>query len=668
MDREAEGAAELTREALRVSESRYRRLFETARDGILLLNAETAQIEDVNPYLIELLGYSHEQFLGKKLWEVGAFADIEQSKEMFAVIQEKGYVRYADLPLKTESGMTIAVEFVSNSYECEGVKVIQCNIRDITEHRNADRVLREFKAIIDASDDAIISKSLDGTIRSWNPGAVALFGYSADEAIDRNMLTIIPPDRAHEEAEILARLALGQKVDHFETVRRHKDGHLIDISATISPIFDASHTVVGASKIARDISERKLAEAQRVSLEEQLRESQKMEAIGTLAGGIAHDFNNIIATILGNSDLALEDTVGNASAQSSLGEIRKAGRRARDLVQQILSFSRKQPTERKRIALAPIVDESVRLMRATFPARVTISAHCDEDVPDVIADATQIEQALLNLATNSMQAAQGGPQAIDIRLDTVILDASFADLPLALRAVRLSRPTRTVRLTLRDEGPGMSSETLGRIFEPFYTTKPMGEGTGLGLSVVRGIMLAHEGAISVASQVGGGTTVTLYLPIAAEQRSAMPQTGTPAAPAGPFVGPGHKLFYIDDDESIVTLVRRVLERRGYVVSGFVDGRVAIDQLRRDPNSCDLVVTDYNMPSLSGLDVARAVRAIRSDLPVAIVSGFIDERLLSQAKAAGVIELLVKVMDTSEFADAVDRLVANNFVSGSESVQ
>ena len=380
------------REALRISESRYRRLFETARDGILLLNAESAQIEDVNPYLVEMLGYSHSEFLGKKLWEVGAFADIAQSKEMFAVLQEKGYVRYEDLPLKTQGGKLIAVEFVSNSYDCEGVKVIQCNIRDITESKRA--------------------------------------------------------------------------------------------------------------------------EAMRLSLEGQLRESQKMEAIGTLAGGIAHDFNNIIATILGNIDLAIDDTAGNAAAQKSIEEIRRAARRARDLVQQILSFSRRQPMERKRISLQPVIEESVRLMRATYPARVQISVDCDAHVPEVLADATQIQQALLNLGTNAMQAAGSVPQTIDIRLDTVILDAVFAKTSPALRAMHLSRPDLTVRLTIKDGGPGMDEATLARIFEPFFTTKPMGEGTGLGLPVVRGIVHSHEGAIMVASDPAKGSTFTIYLPAA----------------------------------------------------------------------------------------------------------------------------------------------------------
>lgn len=644
--------------ALRRSESRYRRLFETARDGILLLNAETGQIEDVNPYLIELLGYTHAEFLGKKVWEVGAFADIAESQAMFAVVQEKGYVRYEGLPLRTVSGRKIAVEFVSNSYVCEGTKVIQCNIRDVTAHDDADRVLREFKAIVDASDDAIISKSLDGIIKSWNRGAETLFGYTAAEAIGTSMMLIVPEDRADEEADIIAHMIRGELVETYETVRRHKNGRTVHIAESISPIRDNDGRPVAASNVARNITERKNAESAHDALEEQLRESQKMEAIGTLAGGIAHDFNNIIATILGNADLAFQDTISNAPAQKSIQEIIKAARRARVLVAQILSFSRRQPMERRKTSLALVVEESVGLMRATFPARIVLDVDCHADVPDVLADATQIEQALLNLATNAMQAARLDPLRIRIRLDTVILDASLAEQYPALRSVHGTRPALTVRLTISDDGPGMDVATLARIFEPFFTTKPMGEGTGLGLSVVRGIMKAHEGAIVVESRLGKGTTFTLYLPAAPVQVHAPLKVTNGVGNDAYSVlqpGDGRRVLYVDDDEAIVFLVKRLLDRQGYVVSGFFDARAAIETFRSDPYAFDFVVTDYNMPYLSGLDVARAVHGIRPQMPVAIVSGFIDENLLAHARETGVTELIVKAVDIGEYCAAIQRL-------------
>ena len=648
----SEGQQALT--ALRVSENRYRRLFETARDGIFLLNADTAQIDDVNPYLLELLGYSRAECLGKKFWELGAFADIPASKEMFALLQEKGYVRYKNLPLKARGGRELPVEVVSNSYDCEGTQVIQCNIRDISAQVAAERVLQEFKAIVDGSEDAIISKSLTGTIRSWNAGAERLFGYSAHEAIGASITMLIPPDRESEEDAILARLISGERVEYFETRRTHKNGSQIDVAATISPIRDGDGAVVGASKIARNISAQKRTEAVQRSLELQLRESQKMEAIGTLAGGVAHDFNNILATILGNVELAREDTLHNPEAGRSIEEIRKAADRARDLVQQILSFCRRQPLERKPIQLASVVEESVRLLRATLPAGVQINASCAPGTPPVMADANQIEQVLLNLATNSMQAADGAAQRIDIRLDTVVLDGSSVGDARTLATMRLSAPVRIARLTVSDIGPGMNEATLARIFEPFFTTKPMGGGTGLGLSVVQGIVHAHDGAIVATSAIGEGTTFKVHLPTASA--SEAPPTDRLGGDET-IRGMGRRLLYIDDDASVVDLMQRLLERREYVVTAFTDPRAALDALRRDPFAFDLVVSDYNMPYLSGLDVARAVRDIRSDLPVAVTSGFVDQRLLTLSEAAGVRELIVKPIDSAMLCDMLQRLVA-----------
>ncbi len=640
---------------LRLSESRYRRLFETARDGIFLLNADTAQIEDVNPYLLELLGYSRAECLGKKLWELGAFADIPASKEMFALLQENGYVRYKNLPLKASSGREVPVEVISNSYDCEGTRVIQCNIRDISAQVAAERVLQEFKAIVDGSDDAIISKSLDGCIRSWNAGAEQLFGYSAHEAIGASITMLIPPDRKNEEDAILARVISGERVEYFETRRLHKDGSQIDVGASVSPIRDGDGIVVGASTVARNVSAKKRAEAVQHSLELRLLESQKIAAIGTLAGGIAHDFINILATIIGNVELAWEDCLHNPEASRGIDEIRKAADRARESVRQILSFCRHQPLERKPIRLAAVVEESVRLLRATLPAGVQINASCGPGTPPVLADANQIEQVLLNLATNAMQAAGHNAQRIDIRLDTVVLDGSSLDDARTLATMRLSAPALVARLTVSDIGPGMNEATLARIFEPFFTTKPMGGGTGLGLSVVQGIVHAHDGAIVASSTIGEGTTFMIHLPTASAF-GAPPNGGLGVHKTGR--GMGRRLLYIDDDASVVDLMQRLLERREYIVTAFTDPRAAIDALRRDPFAYDLVVTDYNMPYLSGLDVARAVRDIRGDLPVAVTSGFVDQRLMTLSEAAGVRELIDKPIDSATLCDQLERLVGS----------
>jgi signal transduction histidine kinase/ActR/RegA family two-component response regulator len=409
-----------------------------------------------------------------------------------------------------------------------------------------------------------------------------------------------------------------------------------------------------------------LLESQRLeaiaSLEAQLRESQKMEAVGTLAGGIAHDFNNILATILGNTELARLDASASPLALESLEEIHKAATRARDLVQQILSFSRRQPTERKRLGLAPLLEESARLLRSTLPARMTVEVHCDAALPAVMADATQIQQVLINLATNAMQAMGGSPGRVRFHLDTVMLDAEMAAAHPVLHSIHTKRPGLTLRLAVSDNGPGMDAATLSRVFEPFFTTKPVDEGTGLGLSVVHGIVQAHDGAIAVDSQPGKGATFTLYLPVA-EAETAVPEPKPSTTLGSPVqsLNQSYRILYLDDDESLVFLVKRLLERRGCRISAHTNQRAALDTLRADPDSFDLVVTDYNMPGMSGLDVAREVRRIRADLPVAVASGFIDEVLSANAEGAGVRELIFKANTAEDFCATVLRLAESGAV-------
>ncbi len=516
-----------------------------------------------------------------------------------------------------------------------------------------EQALAKLNATVDAIPDLLFEVGLDGRYYELHSGNVDFLPASVEDVVGKTVREILPADAAEVALAALQqaneigvsrgmqmKLALASGIHWFELSVTRKS-----TDAGSEPRFIV---------ISRDITERKNAETAHAALEAQLRESQKMQAIGTLAGGIAHDFNNIIATILGNVDLARLDLTNNPRALESLEEIRKAGSRARSLVQQILSFSRRQPTVRTPTALGPVIDESVRLLRATLPARLAIDVDCDTDVPAVLADATQIEQVIINLVTNAMQATPGSG-SIRIRLDTVMLDKALADAQPALRALYEMHPGRTVRLVVSDDGTGMDAITLGRIFEPFFTTRAVDEGTGLGLSVVHGIVRTHEGAIVAASRPGRGTTITVYLPSSLTPAVALAHGEKAANHAVPGAGRGQHILYIDDDESLVFLVRRLIERRGLRISAYTDQREALVALRADPASFDLVVTDYNMPGMSGLDVAREVRAIRADLPVAVASGFIDEALRSQAGAAGVRELIFKASAVEDLCDAFVRL-------------
>lgn len=415
-----------------------------------------------------------------------------------------------------------------------------------------------------------------------------------------------------------------------------------------------------AVMLTRHQARRRRDKASSAALEAQVREAQKLAAVGTLAGGIAHDFNNILATILGNTALARSDVGTNPDAAlESLEEIQKAASRARDLVQQILSFSRRSPTEKKPIELMSVVEESARLLRATLPGRLKLRVNCAAGGVMVLADQTQILQVLINLATNAMQAMREGPGCINMVLDTLTLDAVPVSARSQLQGLHASHPEHVAQLVVSDDGPGMDAATLERIFEPFFTTKPPGEGTGLGLSVVHGIVQAHGGAIVVQSALGKGTTFTIYLPVAKWTGQVPNATGAARAAASVISGGRNErlhILYLDDDEALVSLMKRLLERRGYRVSSFVMQEEALAALRAAPDAFDVVVTDYNMPGMSGLDVARAVRTIRADLPVAVASGFVDEALRENADKAGVRVVIFKADDLETFCAAVQRSV------------
>ncbi|HEY2926278.1 hybrid sensor histidine kinase/response regulator [Piscinibacter sp.] len=403
-----------------------------------------------------------------------------------------------------------------------------------------------------------------------------------------------------------------------------------------------------------DISDRVEAEAHLRRVEAQLRDVQKMESIGTLAGGIAHDFNNILGAILGNVALAREEVGAGHAALASLEEIHKASVRARSLVQQILTFSRREPQQLVTQPLRPVIEETHKLLHATLPARVELDLVLGEAPLLVHADATQLQQVLMNLCTNAWHALPEGVGRIGIGLDAVTLDAAAA--------ARLGELPQgpCAHLWVSDTGSGMDAGTRERIFEPFFTTKPVGQGTGLGLSVVHGIVTAHHGAIAVDSEPGQGSTFHLYFPVV-EQEAVAP----PAEPAvaSPPRGQGQHVLYVDDDETLIVLVERILERAGYRVSGYQDAQEAVVAVREHPAGFDLVVTDFNMPKLSGLDVARQLARIRPELPVVISSGYITEELRGEARAAGVRSLLEKQNTFQELSSLVGRILSKGPAQG-----
>jgi PAS domain S-box-containing protein len=513
---------------------------------------------------------------------------------------------------------------------------------DIHDRKQAGEHLR---LAVEAAPNAMIMADERGTITLVNSQTEQLFGYTRAELLGQSVEMLLPegfraaqPDPG-QDLPVADVQVTDQGGDLFGL---SKDGRAFPVEIGLSVI----RTEQGGFALGSitDITERKRVEETRARLEAQLRQAQKMEALGTLAGGIAHDFNNILSAIMGNVDLAGEDIGADHAAQESLAVIRKASKRARDLVQQILTFSRQQPVERHVVELREVAEESVRLLRATLPAGIELVSSFAPDTPHVLADRTHIHQVLMNLCTNAWHAIEGPVGRIEIALAAAVVGPD-ADIPGL-------QPGRHARLTVTDTGKGMDRAMVERIFDPFFTTKAFGEGTGLGLAVVDGIVKNHDGAIQVHTAPGWGTVFHLYFPAVEAEVAAKVRD----APSDLPRGNGQRILYLDDEKPLVNVAKRLLGRLGYEVKGFTSPAEALAAFRADPAGFDLCVTDLNMPVVSGLEIAMEILRERPDLPVAVASGNVTETLRMKAQALGIREVIYKPSTLTDLAQAVQRML------------
>ncbi len=402
--------------------------------------------------------------------------------------------------------------------------------------------------------------------------------------------------------------------------------------------------------VSADITGRRLAELARGKLEEQLRQSQKLEAVGTLAGGIAHDFNNILTAILGHAELARLDVPGDSALGDALDEIRRSGLRARDLVRRILAFSRPQENRRRFLAPLPLVEEAVKLLRPTIPANVEIGLTGSANLPLIEADSSEIIQVLVNLGTNAWHALGSRPGSVTFSVETCRLEPGQPPPHAELT------PGDYVRITVRDDGPGIPPEVLPRIFDPFFTTKAPGEGTGLGLSIAHGILRSHGGAITAASTLGAGSTFALYFR-ATEGAPTPADAPAPAVAASAKPGRGQHVLCVDDEEAIVKITTRMLETAGFVTTGCVRPREALARFRAEPAAFALVVTDLSMPEMSGLELAAELQRIRPGTPVVLTTGYLRAGDEAAAQSAGIREIIHKPQNLDQLVPTITRLLA-----------
>ncbi len=523
------------------------------------------------------------------------------------------------------------------------LKITSQILSTFLDRKRAEKEIQEretkFKALFEAVSDLIFTQDLAGRFLSFNPALVQLLGYGPEELIGRPPSDFMKPElKPLFYSEYLKEVL--EKGHHQGTsLYFAKDGRKVYIEYQ-SVLVRPEGAAPFISGIGRDVTEKILSKRKIQGLQEQILQSKKMEAIGTLAGGIAHDFNNILGIILGNAELALEDVPEWSPIRHNLEEIQTASLRARDVIKQLLSFSRKTEHARSPLKLSALIKETIKLLRATIPANIAIHTRIDEDTDPVLANPAQMHQVLINLCTNASHAMQdlGGTL-------TIALSNQDIDTPMVVGSVSLG-PGRYVKLTVSDTGPGIKAEYMDRIFDPYFTTKEAGKGTGLGLSVVHGIVQNHRGLITAESRPGKETVFSIYLP-AFTGKLKPPTKKSERLPTG-----SERILLIDDEMFIVETCVQLLERLGYRVQGRTDPLDALALFSRDPFAFDLVITDMTMPHMTGDRLSEKILAIRPDMPILLCTGFSHKIDADTVAKLGVRGYLEKPMNRMELALAI----------------
>jgi PAS domain S-box-containing protein len=653
-------AAELERqralEALRDSEASYRAIFEAVEDAIFVHDWETGAVLDVNRKACEAYGYTREEMLG---WSVDRFGSGESpytGDEAMAWVQRAKagerprfiwHRRRSDGVLRWDEVRLRAVTINGEPH------VLACT-RDITERKEAVDALRsreaQYRAIFDGSADSLVLWNRLIRIVDVNAAFTRMYGYEPHEVIGGSFGNRLSDEEVARRSVLIERALAGEQ-GHLETTTVRKDGSRLDVELRYLPITHQGepHVLV----VSRDISARREAEARREELENQVRQAQKMEAIGQLTGGIAHDFNNILTTVIGYLAMA-EERAGLGSDHDlvrQLDQAHLAASRARDLVSQMLTFARHQGGERQVVELAPLVRQSVQLLRATMPSSTIIDADVHSSSLAAAVDGVQIEQVLFNLCINARDAVHAhGRIRVGLRARTApgLRCASCrADVPAG----------RWVELSVSDDGSGIAPEVLERMFDPFYSTKEIERGSGMGLAMVHGIVHSHRGHIEVQTRPGGGTTFRVMLPLAGEAQAREPQAVRPARHAVARAGSlGGRILLVEDQAMVGEFMSELLGNWGLEVTRYEDPLDALDWLRVADNALDLLITDQTMPRMTGLELASRAAALRPGLAVLLYTGDAAEFGAEALRRSGVLELMRKPIDPGTLHATLARLL------------
>ena len=635
---------QITEGRLAASELRFRRLFEAAQDGIFILDADSSEITDVNPFVETLLGYSRESFLGRSLWDIGLFEHADTREELILGLQKNQRVRYDHLSLLHKSGQPKEVALLGTVYEVDGKAAIQYNLRDMSGNRLSE-ALREseerFRVTFDQVAVGIAQIAPDGRLLRINQKYCDIVGYPSEELLERGLEAITNTDDLAMDLEY-ARRAVAGEIPSYSVDKRHfrKDGTIIWVNVTNKLVHDPSGapkyftSVVQDVSVFQDITERK-------HLEEELLQARKMEAIGRLAGGVAHDFNNFLTVISGYCGMILGQLEPDDPIRHEIGEIKMAGERAAAMTAKLLAFSRRQVAERRVTNLNSVMLDIQELLSRLIGEDIELVAKVEPGLWLVRCDEAQIGQVMMNLAVNARDAMPNGGR-LTIIAANVVLDEEYARRHLGVR------PGRYVMLSVNDTGCGMDADTQAQMFDPFFTTKGQGKGTGLGLSTVYGIVKEHDGHVDVESAVGIGTTMRVYLP-----RVEGPVEATSRVSSETQRGPGAEtILLVEDDDQLRHLIAQILQAEGYTLLEAENGSQALELSEKQVTPIDLVLTDIVMPGMNGCVLAEKLMSLRVCNAVLFMSGYTGDANVHQAALPADATILAKPFTPGQLLDRV----------------
>ncbi len=628
---------------LKKSESKYRGILENITEGYFEADL-SGNLTFFNDSLCEISGFPREQLMGMSN---RAYMNAEDAKRVFQAFNK---VYETGEPIKGLAFELLEKKDMSRRYLETSVSLITDEsgkptgfrgvLKDVTDRIQAEAALKDseqkLRNIVEHSNELFYLHGIDHRLIYVSPQCMDYFGYTQEE-MKVKWMDLMTDNPVNEAGYALTQKAIqtGRRQDPYLLEGRKKDGSTLWLQIDESPVTDEKGSVLFMAGAARDITKQRLAEEEKERLEFQLRQSQKMEAIGTLSGGIAHDFNNMLAIILGNAELAIEDIPGWNPGHGKLKEIRSTCLRAKDVVQQLLAFSRKTQVSKQPIQIDSVVKDTLRLLRASIPANIEIRTHIDEGIRTILGDATQINQVLINLCTNARDSMPEGGL-----LKVTVTNTA----PENGEKQRFGEGH--VKLTVTDTGSGISPKDLNRIFDPYFTTKAFGKGTGMGLAVVHGIVKAHGGMIQVKSEPGQGSTFEVFFP-ATEQAPALKIQDDASIPEGT-----ERILFVDDEDLIADLNHSILERLGYQVTSTTRSTEALEIFRNKPNQFDLVITDMSMPKMTGDQLIKELLKIRPDIPILLCTGYSERITEEKAQELGIRAYAQKPLELKKLAKTV----------------